>query len=103
MRVKALEIKRSRARPESASDQHVESESIPSPESSVIYPTVPQYDTLTNREKEVLDLLVKGYPTEVIASTLFISSNTLKRHIQNIYNKLNVHNRSELFKLLHKP
>ena len=96
-------VMRDRMTPESASDQHVESESIPSPESSVIYPTVPQYDTLTNREKEVLDLLVKGYPTEVIASTLFISSNTLKRHIQNIYNKLNVHNRSELFKLLHKP
>lgn len=67
-----------------------------------VYPELKNYDTLTNREKEVLDLLMKGYPAEIILSTLYISNNTLKRHVQNIYNKLNVHNRAELFKLLHK-
>jgi len=67
---------------------------------SNIYPQIPNYDTLTNREKEVLDLLMKGYPSELIASTLFISNNTLKRHVQNIYNKFNVHSRAELFRLI---
>jgi len=71
-------------------------------EPSNIYPHIASYESLTNREKEVLDLLIKGYPSEVMCSTLFISTNTLKRHVQNIYNKLNVHNRAELFRLLHK-
>jgi DNA-binding CsgD family transcriptional regulator len=69
---------------------------------SNIYSELKNYETLTNREKEVLDLLIKGYPSEVILSTLFITNNTLKRHVQNIYSKLNVHNRAELFRLLHK-
>ena len=76
-------------------------EPVPDFEFTKVYPQVANYNTLTNREKEVLDLLIKGYPSEVICSTLFISTNTLKRHIQNIYNKLNVHSRAELFKLLH--
>lgn len=76
--------------------------SLPNNQESDISLGIANFDTLTNREKEVFDLLVKGYPSELIASTLFISSNTLKRHVQNIYNKLNVHNRAELFKLLHK-
>lgn len=75
---------------------------VPSFDYTKVYPQIANYSTLTNREKEVLDLLIKGYPSEVICSTLFISTNTLKRHVQNIYNKLNVHNRAELFKLLHK-
>lgn len=57
------------------------------------------YEVLTARETEVLALLLVGYPSDLIASKLFISSNTLKRHTQNIYNKLGVHSRSELFKL----
>lgn len=77
-------------------------EPIPNFEFTKVYTQVENYNTLTNREKEVLDLLIKGYPSEVICTTLFISANTLKRHVQNIYNKLNVHNRAELFKLLHK-
>jgi DNA-binding CsgD family transcriptional regulator len=68
--------------------------------STNIYPELKNYDTLTNREKEVLDLLIKGYPSEVILSTLFISNNTLKRHVQNIYYKLNIHSRAELFRLI---
>lgn len=57
-------------------------------------------DLLSRREKEVLDLLLKGYPNDLIASALYISNNTLKKHIQNIYNKLGVHSRSELFLLM---
>lgn len=57
------------------------------------------YETLTNREKEVLNLLLSGFPGDLICSMLFISNNTLKRHTQNIYSKLGVHNRTELFML----
>lgn len=80
----------------------VETETALQYDDTKIYPQIANYNTLTNREKEVLDLLIKGYPSEVICTTLFISINTLKRHVQNIYNKLGVHNRAELFKLLHK-
>ena len=82
-------------------DQVQVDELVPGFDFTKVYPQVTNYNTLTNREKEVLDLLIKGYPSEVICSTLFISTNTLKRHVQNIYNKLNVHSRAELFKLLH--
>jgi len=99
-RINAVSV--DRVTPESASDIHSEADHFAAQEPSSIYPQVAHYDTLTNREKEVLDLLTKGYPSEVICSTLFISTNTLKRHVQNIYNKLGVHNRAELFKLLHK-
>jgi len=51
---------------------------------------------LTPKEKEILDLLIKGYSYKEIASTIFISVETLNSHIKNIYRKLNVHSRSEL-------
>ena len=51
---------------------------------------------LTEREKEILQLLIKGNSYKEIASALFISVETLNSHIKNIYRKLNVHSRSEL-------
>ncbi len=51
---------------------------------------------LTAREKEILDLLVKGLSYKQIAADIFISVETLNSHIKNIYRKLNVHSRSEL-------
>jgi DNA-binding NarL/FixJ family response regulator len=51
---------------------------------------------LTQREKEVLLLLVKGFSYKEIASKCFISVLTLNSHIKNIYQKLNVHSRTEL-------
>lgn len=51
---------------------------------------------LTDREKEILHWLIKGYSYKEIASTIFISVETLNSHIKNIYRKLNVHSRSEL-------
>jgi DNA-binding NarL/FixJ family response regulator len=52
--------------------------------------------TLTQREKELLQLLVKGYSYKEIAGNCFISVQTLNSHIKNIYQKLNVHSRAEL-------
>ena len=50
---------------------------------------------LTNREIEVLDHLSKGTIYTVIADNLFISVKTLRKHVENIYNKLQVHNKLE--------
>lgn len=51
---------------------------------------------LTDREIEVLEYLSEGYTNKRIAETLFISPFTVKRHIENIYRKLQVQNRVEL-------
>ncbi len=55
----------------------------------------PELAMLTPREKEILDLLAKGYLYKEIASELFISIETVKRHIHNIYEKLHVQTRTE--------
>lgn len=52
--------------------------------------------SLTEREKQILQLIIKGYSYKEIASSIFISVETLNSHIKNIYRKLNVHSRSEL-------
>ena len=51
---------------------------------------------LTEREKEILNLLIKGNSYKEIAGGIYISVETLNSHIKNIYRKLNVHSRSEL-------
>ena len=51
--------------------------------------------TLTNREKDVLQLLCKGKSYQTIAETLFISSETVRTHIKHIYKKLEVHSNTE--------
>lgn len=50
---------------------------------------------LSEREKEVLDLIVKGLSNNEIANRLFISLSTVKTHINNIYKLLEVKNRRE--------
>lgn len=53
-------------------------------------------DLLTRREKEVLPLLISGYDNASIARMLYISDNTVKFHIKNIFQKYDVHTRFEL-------
>jgi len=55
---------------------------------------------LTNREKEILLLIVDGGHPNDIADKLFISKFTVKNHLQAIYKKLNVSSRLEIVKLL---
>lgn len=50
---------------------------------------------LTRREQEVLALLAKGFLYKEIAQRLSISLDTVKKHCKNIYQKLNVRNRTE--------
>lgn len=51
---------------------------------------------LTEREKQILQLLIKGNSYKEISASIFISTETLNSHIKNIYRKLNVHSRAEL-------
>ncbi|KGA98649.1 hypothetical protein AJ85_06425 [Alkalihalobacillus alcalophilus ATCC 27647 = CGMCC 1.3604] len=55
---------------------------------------------LTSREREVTYFLCKGYRYEEIAKELYISINTVKKHIKNIYQKTNVNSRASLQLLL---
>jgi DNA-binding NarL/FixJ family response regulator len=50
---------------------------------------------LTSREIEVLEQLSKGLNYNVIADNLFLSPSTVRKHIENIYTKLQVHNKLE--------
>lgn len=50
---------------------------------------------LTTREVEVLEQLSKGLSYNLIAENLILSSGTVRKHIENIYKKLQVHNKLE--------
>jgi len=50
---------------------------------------------LTPRETEVLDLATKGMKTVDIAGQLYISTQTVRSHFKNIYQKIGVHSRTE--------
>jgi len=52
-------------------------------------------NSLSRREKEVLELIAKGMTNKEIAGELFLSSNTIKSHSIKIYRKLNVNNRKQ--------
>ncbi|OGR11990.1 MAG: hypothetical protein A2277_20360 [Desulfobacterales bacterium RIFOXYA12_FULL_46_15] len=54
------------------------------------------YNTLTNREREVFQMMVEGYPTKEIAETLCLSPSTVKSHRSNIMEKLKMDNISKL-------
>ena len=57
--------------------------------------TLKEETGLTEREKEILALLVEGMSYKKIAATCFISTETVSGHIKNIYKKLQVHSKSE--------
>ena len=50
---------------------------------------------LSTREQEVLEQLAEGLSYTVIANNLFLSPSTVRKHIENIYKKLQVHNKLE--------
>jgi DNA-binding NarL/FixJ family response regulator len=51
-------------------------------------------ETLTQREQEILELLAKGYYYKEISDNLSISYNTVRTHLQHIYEKLHVQSRT---------
>jgi DNA-binding NarL/FixJ family response regulator len=58
--------------------------------------TESSWDSLTQREKEVLKLVGEGYSSKEIAEFLFISPKTVEKHRSNIMQKLKIHNASAL-------
>ena len=54
-----------------------------------------ELDDLSNREKEILEQLSKGLMYKEIAAELFISPETVRKHVYHIYEKLHVTNRIE--------
>ena len=59
-------------------------------------------DTLTRRELEVALLLREGYSNAKIANNLSISEGTVKKHISNIFSKLEIYNRTEVLVFVEK-
>jgi DNA-binding NarL/FixJ family response regulator len=63
-----------------------------------------ELNVLTNKEKQILELLAKGYLYKEIADQLHLTRNTIKQHIHHIYEKLHVQNRTEaLNKVFPRP
>lgn len=53
-------------------------------------------EKLTDRELNILELMVQGYSNEEIAKKLFISKHTVKMHISIMIQKLGLRNRCEI-------
>ncbi len=56
---------------------------------------------LTDRELELAKMLTKGLTVQQISEALCISSNTVRKHTMNIYKKMNISSRWELFKIIY--
>ena len=61
-----------------------------------------QLPSLSQREYDVLALLCKGYSSRKIGERLFVSSNTVRFHLKNIYRKLKVSSRHEAVAMVAK-
>lgn len=66
--------------------------------SQVQQTTTPKGDTLSPREREVLQLMAEGNSTKEIAEKLFLSVKTIEAHRSQIMRKLDIHNIAELTK-----
>lgn len=66
------------------------------PEQLLLIETFCKKHSITPREKEIILLILKNYNNPRIAKKLYITINTVKRHITNIYQKLGIQSREEL-------
>jgi len=62
-----------------------------------VFAAWPAISTLSQREKEVLRFIFEKRKRKDIAQVLFVTESTIKKHTSNIYKKLEVTNRTELF------
>ena len=58
---------------------------------------------LTNREKQVLSLVIMGLTNREISEKLFISETTVKSHLNTSYRKLGIHSRAEAVRIIADP
>jgi DNA-binding CsgD family transcriptional regulator len=68
---------------------------------SVLKRVVEEFN-ISNREKEILELLIKGNSNKQIERELFISSHTVKNHIYSLYQKLGIKSRGQLMQFMSK-
>lgn len=61
-----------------------------------------EVERLSTREREVLDLVVQGFPNKEIAEKLSVSIDAIRKHLKSIYHKLHVHSRTDAA-LKYKP
>ncbi len=57
---------------------------------------------ITEREKEILQLMVSGWDSKRIAAALKLSVLTVRKHVSNIYEKLHVNSKAQVIGLAHK-
>lgn len=63
----------------------------------VVFENWDEIRSLSQREKEVLGLIMQNKKRKDIADELFVTESTIKKHTSSIFKKLNINNRSELF------
>jgi DNA-binding CsgD family transcriptional regulator len=66
------------------------------PERPPIPPDLPLHWQLTSQEREVVGLVFKGLNNSQMATTLMVSEHTVESHLSHVYEKLDVHSRTEL-------
>jgi len=67
----------------------------PMPESAPALVHKPAGEALSARETQILQRLAQGYSNLAVAQQLFVSTNTVKWHLRQIYDKLGAKNRSQ--------
>jgi len=72
------------------------SDSVPQSLSTGTGPSTPVAEPLTAREADVLQLLVQGASNREIAQRLFLTTSTVKKHLNHIFGKLDVRSRAQL-------
>jgi len=75
---------------------------LPPPEQVSRIERTANFGNLSDRELQVTSLLLQGKTYNTIANELFISQNTVKYYVKNIYTKFNIRSRAELFNLVLK-
>lgn len=55
---------------------------------------------LTERERDVVMLVLEGYSNAEVAARLFVSEATVKKHLRSVYNKMQIKNRVQLIKTI---
>ena len=82
----------------------MESGTMVSPPHMPICPELlPSLHLLSRREWEILNQLLSGRRVPSLASSLFISANTVRNHLKSIFRKVGVHSQSELLEYLQRP
>lgn len=64
------------------------------------FETVSHQYALTERERDVMELIYEGYSKKAIADKLIISQNTVRTHTRTLYAKLDIHSRDQLLDLV---